>query len=156
MSIVWSDIQFFLILQKPIEKVRNRSEVSLFVISKTNDDKSNMNKELELIKIIKDNLKELEKEAYGERRHGNKEMPPSIYHFHIYFKRVFNAVYELGSVEGQKYFSEGDIRMIYDVERDIEGVLSYYEKAKKPFSDMSEECYLKILGNLSCIINKND
>lgn len=112
-----------------------------------------MNKELELIKMIKDNLHELEKEAYGERRHGNKEMPPSIHHFHIYFKRIYNAVYELGSIEGQKYFSESEIRMIYDAERDTEKLLSYYEDTKKSFSEISEDCYLKILGSLSCIIN---
>lgn len=115
-----------------------------------------MNKGQVLIKIIKENLKELEKEAYGERRHGNKEMPPSIHHFHIYFKRIYKAVDELGSIEGQKYISEGDIGMIYDVERDIEDMLNYYEKAKKPLSEILEECYLKILGNMSCIINELD
>lgn len=111
-----------------------------------------MNKEQELIKIINGNLHELEKEAYGERKHGNKEMPPSIHHFNIYFKRIYNAVYELGSIEGQEYISEGDIRMIYDVERDVEGMLSYYKNAKKLFSEISEDCYLKILGTLSHII----
>ena len=65
-----------------------------------------MNKEHELLKIIKDNLLELEKETYGERRHGNKEMPPSIHHFHIYFKRIYNAVDELGSIEGQNTFQK--------------------------------------------------
>ena len=44
--------------------------------------------------------------------------------------------------------------MLYDVERDIEDLLNYYEKAKKPFSEILEECYLKILGNLSCITDK--
>lgn len=115
-----------------------------------------MNKEQKLIKIIKDNLKELEKEAYGERRHGNKEMPSNIHHFHIYFKSIYKAVYELGSIEGQKYISEGDIGMIYNMERSIEGMLNYYEKSKKPLSEILEECYLKILGNLSCIINELD
>lgn len=115
-----------------------------------------MNKEQELIKIINGNLHELEKEAYGERKHGNKEMPPSIHHFNIYFKRIYNAVYELGSIEGQEYISEADIRMIYDVERDIEKVLRNYTEAKKSLSEILEECYLKILGNLSCIINNND
>ena len=115
-----------------------------------------MNKQHELIQIIKKNLKELEKEAYGERRHGNKEMPSSIHHFHIYFKRIYKAVYELDSIEGEKYISEGNIGMIYDVERDIEGKLNYYEKSKKPLSEILEECYLKILGNLSCIINELD
>ena len=113
-----------------------------------------MDKQQEQIKIIKENLKELEKEAYGERRHGNKEMPPSIHHFHIYFKRIYKAVYELDCIEGQKYFSENDIRMVYDVERDVDKILSNYTDVKTPLPEILEKCYLKILGNLSSITSR--
>ena len=73
-----------------------------------------------LIKIIKDNLVELQKEAYGEQKHGNKEMPPNIYHFRRFFKKICEAVYELNTIEGQNYIPQGKIEMIYDDEREME------------------------------------
>ena len=109
-----------------------------------------------LIKIIKDNLVELQKEAYGEQKHGNKEMPPNIYHFRRCFKKTYETVYELSEIDGQNYIPQDRINTIYDDEREVEALLNYYIKAKKPFSEISEECYLKILGSLSCIINDND
>lgn len=115
-----------------------------------------MNKEQKLIKIIKENLKELEAETYGKRKHGNKEMSSNIHHFHVYFKRIYKAVYELYDIEGQGIIPNEHIGIIYDVERNIEKVLSYYEETKKHFSEILEDCYLKILGNLSFIINELD
>ena len=114
------------------------------------------NQEEALIKIIKDNLVELQKEAYGGQKHGNKEMPPNIYHFKRCFKKIYEAVYELNTIEGQDDIPQGNIEMIYDDERYVDGKLNYYIKAKKPFSEISEECFLKILGSLSCIIDKNE
>ena len=111
-----------------------------------------MKSEKELLQIIKDNLEELRKEAYGERRHGNKELPPNLFHFKRYFENLFDAIYNLSRIEGQKYITQEDIRSIYDVERGISEDLSYYIEAKKPFSEISEECYLKILRSLSSII----
>jgi hypothetical protein len=115
-----------------------------------------MNKEKKLLTIIKDNLKELEIETYGERKHGNKEIPSNIHHFHIYFKNIYKAVYELYDIENQEYITQEHIKMIHGVERNIEKVLSYYEETKKNFSEILEDCYLKILGNLSFIINELD
>lgn len=113
------------------------------------------NQEETLIKIIKDNLVELYKEAYGEQKHGNKEMPPNIYHFKRRFKILYKNVYELNIIEDQKFIPQGYIRTIYDIERDVEGILNYYIGAKKPFSEISEDCYNKIVENLSCIIDKS-
>ena len=113
-----------------------------------------MNLEKKLILNIKSSLEELNREAYGERRHGNKELPPNLFHFKRYFENLFDAIYNLSRIEGQKYITQEDIRSIYDVEREISGDLSYYIEAKKPFSEISEECYLKIIGSLSCIIEK--
>lgn len=115
-----------------------------------------MNKEQEIIRFINDNFKELKKEAYGERQHGNKEMLPNIYHFYTYFKKIYNSVYELEAIEGQKYIPQEHIKMIYDVERNVEGILNYQKESKKHCSEILEDCYLKILGNLSCIMNDLD
>lgn len=93
------------------------------------------NQEETLIKVIKDNLVELYKEAYGEQKHGNKEMPPNIYHFKRCFKKIYEAVYELNTIKGQDYIPQGNIEMIYDVEREVDDKLNYYIQAKKPFSD---------------------
>ena len=110
------------------------------------------NQEETLIKIIKDNLVELYKEAYGEQKHGNKEMPPNIYQFKRCFKKTNEAVYELNTIEGQDYIPQGNIEMIYDDEREVDEKLNYYIKAKKTFSEISEKCYMKIHESLSCII----
>jgi hypothetical protein len=107
-----------------------------------------------LIRVIKDGLDNLEKEAHGEQKHGNKEMPPNIFHFKNCFKKIYNAVYELNEIEEQEYIPLGYINSIYDVEREVEDLLNYYIEAKKPFSEISEKCYLKILGNLSCVIKQ--
>ena len=114
------------------------------------------NQEEALIKIIKDNLVELQKEAYGEQKHGNKEMPPNIYHFKRYFKKIYEAVYKLNTIEEQDYIPQGNIEMIYDEEREVDDKLNYYIKAKKPFAEISEECYLKILVSLSCILENEE
>jgi len=42
--------------------------------------------------------------------------------------------------------------MIYDDEREMETLLNYYIEAKKPFTEISEKCYMKILGSLPCTI----
>lgn len=66
------------------------------------------------------------------------------------FKKIYEAVYELNTIEGQNYIPQGKIEMIYDDERKVDENLNYYIKAKKPFSEISDECYMKILGSLSC------
>lgn len=116
---------------------------------------NNKNQEEAQIKIIKDNLVELYKEVY-EKKHGNKEMPPNIYHFKRCFKKIYEAVYKLYTIEGQNYIPQGKIEMIYDDEREMETLLNYYIEAKKPFTEISEKCYMKILGSLSCIIDINE
>jgi len=110
-----------------------------------------------LINEIKLNLHELEIEAYGERRHGNKEMPPSIHHFLRYFKSLYQAVYELESIEGQNYIPKEHIYMIYDVEREVEDELNYLIEKKnlrEPLTDILPDLLLKVQGNLSCIRDK--
>ena len=47
-----------------------------------------MKTEKELISEITSNLYELEIEAYGNRRHGNKELPPNLHNFHKVFKNL--------------------------------------------------------------------
>ena len=54
-----------------------------------------MKTEKELISEITSNLYELEIEAYGNRRHGNKELPPNLHNFHKVFKNLYEAVYGL-------------------------------------------------------------
>lgn len=110
-----------------------------------------------LIKEIKQNLHELEVEAYGERRHGNKDMPPNVHHFLRYLKDLYQAVYDLGNTEGQEYIPQGHINMIFDVEREVEGEMNYLiekKNIKEPLTDILPALLLKVQGNLSCIIDK--
>ena len=116
-----------------------------------------MKTEEKLINEIKRNLHELEIEAYGERRHGNKEMPPNIHHFLRYLKDLYQAVYDLGNTEDQDYIPQGHIGLINDVEREVEGELNYLIEKKnlrEPLTDILPTYLHKIQGNLSCIIDK--
>ena len=116
-----------------------------------------MKTEEELISKIKHNLHELEIEAYGERRHGNKEMPPNIHHFLHYFKDLYQAAYDLGSIDEQEYVPQMNIDMMYDVEREVEGELYYIIEKKNNrelIADLLPALLLRIQGSLSCIIDK--
>lgn len=116
-----------------------------------------MKTEKELISEIRSYLYELEIEAYGNRRHGNKELPPSLHNFHRTFKYLYEAVYELAAIEGQEYIPQGHLYMIYDAEREIDEALNYLKAKKKDninLIDVLSDYLLKIQGNLNCIIEK--
>ena len=116
-----------------------------------------MKTEKELISEIRHNLHELETEAYGERRHGNKEMSPSLYLFRKHFKLLYEAVYSLENIEGQEYIPHGRISMIYDVEHDIDRDLNRLIEKKErgeSLADILPDYFIKIQGNLSYILNK--
>jgi len=116
-----------------------------------------MKTEKELISEITSNLYELEIEAYGNRRHGNKELPPNLHNFHRAFKKLYEAVYELAAIEGQEYIPQGHLSMIYDVERETDEALNYLKVKKKDnrnLIDVLPDYLLKIQGNLNCIIEK--
>ena len=116
-----------------------------------------MKTEKELISEIRSNLNELEIEAYGNRRHGNKELPPSLHNFYRAFKNLYEAVYELTAIEGQEYIPQGYLSIIYDVERETDEALNYLkvkERDKENLIDVLPDYLLKIQGNLNSIIEK--
>lgn len=116
-----------------------------------------MKTEKELISDIKNNLHELNIEAYGERRHGNKDMSPSLHLFRKYFKSLYEVVYSLYEIEGQEYIPHEYISMINDVEREIEKDLNCLIETKgsrESLADILPNYLIKIQGNLSCILDK--
>lgn len=115
-----------------------------------------MKTEQQIISEIRQNLRELEIEAYGERKHGNREFPPNIYHFYQYFKKLYEAVYSLSQIENQKYIPKGYVDIIYDVEREVEAEINYLIEKRKNVDSLEDILPIlhKIQDNLVCIISK--
>ena len=116
-----------------------------------------MNTEQQIISEIRKNLKELEIEAYGRRKHGHRELLPNIYHFYRYFKKLYEDVYSLNQIEGQNYIPQGHIDIIYDVERTIETEINTLMKKRNVNNSLTEmlPTYLiNIQESLVCVIGK--
>lgn len=116
-----------------------------------------MNNEKEILSTISHYLKELEVEAYGERKHGNKEMPPNLYHFLKYTEELYRAVYSLSEIEGQEYMVKERLNMIYDVDREVNNEINVLIKEKTDQDALVEalpNILLKIQNSISDIIQK--
>lgn len=122
-----------------------------------NKTKEKMNNEKEILSTISHYLKELEVEAYGERKHGNKEMPPNLYHFLKYTEELYRAVYSLSEIEGQEYMVKERLNMIYDVDREVNNEINVLIKEKTDQDALVEalpNILLKIQNSISDIIQK--
>ena len=127
------------------------------IIKKMNKTKEKMNNEKEILSTISHYLKELEVEAYGERKHGNKEMPPNLYHFLKYTEELYRAVYSLSEIEGQEYMVKERLNMIYDVDREVNNEINVLIKEKTDQDALVEalpNILLKIQNSISDIIQK--
>lgn len=84
-------------------------------------------------------LKELEAEAYGERTHGGKSMPPNVHFFKNQFHTLFQKLYSLSN--------KNNVGLLYDSERDIERRLNYLIERKT----IGEQLSLNLIEILSSI-----